>query len=122
MLSPLTEVTGILICLGIMFVKVPHIIDGSLSVGTFTLQAAALVSLTKPLKTLGKINTLYQRAIGAAERIFEILDTKSSILEDENPVELKPIQNKIEFKDVYFSYEKDEHVHDVLKKCFVYSQ
>ncbi len=115
LLSPLTEITGILICLGIMFLKIPHIIDGSLSVGTFTLQAAALVSLTKPLKTLGKINTLYQRAIGAAERIFDILDTKSSLSETESPVELPPIQKKIEFRDVYFSYEKDNHVHDVLK-------
>ena len=114
LLRPLTEVTGILICLGIMFMKVPKIIDGTLSIGTFTLQAAALISLTKPMKTLGKINSLYQRAMGAAERIFQILHTKSSIVERDNPVDLAPIQTSIEFSEVSFSYEKDEHVHDVL--------
>ncbi|MDX9703547.1 MAG: ABC transporter ATP-binding protein [Candidatus Auribacterota bacterium] len=115
LLNPLTEITGIIICLGIMFLKVPRIIDGDLSVGTFTLQAAALVALIKPLKTLGKINSLYQRAIGAAERIFQILDTQPAIVECSNPIVLAPIRKKIEFCDVSFSYEKDEHIHNVLK-------
>ena len=114
LLSPLTEITGIAICLCIMLLKIPKIIDGSLSVGTFTLQAAALVAMVKPLKTLGKINALLQRALGATERIFEILDTKPSITEKADPQELRVIEDNIVFKNVSFSYEQDNDKKTVL--------
>ncbi|MCD6460771.1 ABC transporter ATP-binding protein [bacterium] len=114
LLSPLTEITGISICLCIMVLRIPKIIDGSLSVGTFTLQAAALVAMVKPLKTLGKINSLMQRALGATERIFEILDTKATITEKKNPAHLPFIKNNIVFKNVSFGYEQDNNTKTVL--------
>ncbi len=115
LLSPITEITGILICLVIMLIRIPKIIEGSISVGTFTLQAAAIVAMIKPLKTMGKINSLLQRALGAAERIFEILDTKSSIKEVDNPEELSPIKNEICFDNVVFNYDDHERSKSVLK-------
>ncbi len=115
LLSPITEITGILICLGIMLIRIPKIIEGSISVGTFTLQAAAIVAMIKPLKTMGKINSLLQRALGAAERIFEILDTKSSIKECDKPKELAPIKREICFKDVVFSYNDHDQSKTVLQ-------
>jgi len=85
-----------------------------LSVGTFTLQAAALVAMVKPLKTLGKINSLMQRALGATERIFEILDTQPTITEQENPMRMPVIKNNIVFKNVTFGYEQDNDTKNVL--------
>lgn len=114
-LNPITEITGIVVCVAIMLIRIPKIIDGTLSIGTFTLQAAAIVAMVKPIKTLGKINALFQRAIGAAERIFDILDVKSSIVDDPDPVYIKEFNNKIAFDGVWFKYERDDEAKHILE-------
>ncbi|RJP57081.1 MAG: ABC transporter ATP-binding protein [Candidatus Auribacter fodinae] len=114
LLNPLTEITGILICIIIMFFRIQKIINGDLSVGTFTLQVAAIVALLKPLKMIGKINSLLQRALGAAERIFEILDTKPSVVEAANPLELPVINKELVFDRVSFSYDTENGEATVL--------
>lgn len=108
LMNPLTEITGVIICMVIMSVKIQRIIHGDLSVGTFMLQVTALVALLKPLKMLGKINSLLQRALGASERIFEILDTKASVVECDNAIALPVITDHIGFDHVSFSYEGEK--------------
>ena len=43
--------------------------------------------------------------ISGAERIFEILDTKSGITDAENVIEMSPIQGSVDFSHVSFSYD-----------------
>lgn len=118
-LSPLTDITGIIVCLGIMLYRIPSIIEGQMSIGTFTLQAAAIVAMVKPLKTLGKINALMQRAFGACERIFEILDTKATIVEQKNPVHLPVVSRDIKFDNVSFRYETNGSSKSVLENISI---
>ncbi|WP_347175146.1 ABC transporter ATP-binding protein [Polaribacter uvawellassae] len=65
--------------------------------------------LFRPLRQIAdKFNTL-QMGIVSGERVFGVLDTQSSI--DKNgTVFAENLQGKIEFKDVRFSYIKDEEV------------
>jgi len=114
-LNPITEITGVVICIAIMMIRIPKIIEGSLSIGTFTLQAAAIVAMVKPIKTLGKINALFQRAIGAAERIFDILDVKPSIVETAHPFKIEEFKDRIAFEGVWFKYEPDEEAKHILE-------
>ncbi len=65
--------------------------------------------LFRPLRQIAdKFNTL-QMGIVSGERVFGVMDTDSSI--DKNgTIVAKDLQGKIEFKDVRFSYIKDEEV------------
>jgi len=60
-----------------------------------------------PIRGLSeKYNTL-QSALASSERIFGVLDTPKEVVETENPVELKKVTGKIEFKNVNFRYNSD---------------
>lgn len=65
--------------------------------------------LFRPLRQIAdKFNTM-QMGIVAGERIFEVLDTESQI-EDKGSIEASHFKGKISFRDVRFSYIKDEEV------------
>ena len=65
--------------------------------------------LFRPLRQIAdKFNTL-QMGMVAANRVFKILDTDSSI-EDNGQIEKTEVQGTIEFKDVRFGYLEDEEV------------
>lgn len=65
--------------------------------------------LFRPLRQIAdKFNTL-QMGMVAANRVFGILDTRSSI-KDEGVIELDDLKGEIEFKKVRFSYVEDEEV------------
>lgn len=67
--------------------------------------------LFRPLRQIAdNFNTL-QMGMVAANRVFKVLETHSQI-DDNGTLEAKSFQGNIQFKDVYFSYVKDE---DVLK-------
>ena len=63
-------------------------------------------------KTFGRLNVIYQQTMAGAERIFEILDTKSDMIEDPNGVVLKDVRGSVEFRDVCFEYDRGETVLD----------
>lgn len=69
--------------------------------------AAAAVFGYRPVKQLAKINVSIQRATAAAERVFELLDTDTSIPENPNPTVVSQFRDRIVFEHVSFSYEDD---------------
>lgn len=71
----------------------------------------------KPLKQMAQINTNLQKANASSERIFEILDTDTEIVESPNAVDLTSFEHSIEFKNVSFKY-NDEGV-QVLKNISI---
>jgi subfamily B ATP-binding cassette protein MsbA len=65
--------------------------------------------LFRPLRQLAdKFNTL-QMGMVAANRVFEVLDTNTSII-DNGIVEVTDVKGVVEFKNVHFSYVEDEEV------------
>jgi len=67
-----------------------------------------------PVKKLSRVNTNLQQAIAASERIFEILDVHTEVLERPGAVPLPPFEREIEFTDVTFAYE-DGHGRSTLR-------
>ncbi|MBU1808001.1 MAG: ATP-binding cassette domain-containing protein [Candidatus Omnitrophica bacterium] len=109
--SPITEFVGILCIAIIMWVAGKQIVSGALSAGAFVTFLAAMLSLMRPIKRLTNVYSINQQAMAAADRIFEILDTKPSVSEKAGAVSLPRISKGVELKDVYFKYDDK----DVLK-------
>ena len=103
--SPITEFAGIFCIAVIMWLAGNKIVSGALSAGAFVTFLAAMLSLMRPIKRLTNVYSINQQAMAAADRIFEVLDTKPSVSDKPGAVELPKISKGVEFKDVYFKYE-----------------
>ncbi len=79
-------------------------IDGSLTIGQFTLFITLLLQLVWPLEALGWIINLGQRATAAASRSFAWLDSIEPLAEPAHPVRLPDGPLTIRMEDVHFSY------------------
>ena len=110
--SPLMESIGGLCVAGIIWYGGYQVIQGNSTPGSFVSFMTALLLLYEPIKRITRLNVTIQQGISAAERVYEILDLEPEIKDKEGAVDLPPIREGIEFKDVYFSYDDGE---DVLK-------
>ncbi len=89
--------------------------SGRLTTGEFTSFIAALFLMYGPAKKLSRVNANLQQAIAASERIFELLDTRSEVVERAGAGTLPPFRDTIEFRDVAFGYrDAAANGHDTL--------
>jgi len=75
-----------------------------LTIGTLVAFTTYLTQLMAPLRMLGFIVSLAQRAIASGQRVFEILDTKPEIQDEPGAVPLPAITGRVELRDVSFGY------------------
>lgn len=62
-----------------------------------------------PVQSLADQYNTLQSAFASAERIFEVLDMESEIVEDKDAIDIE-LKGNIEFKNVWFKYVEDEWV------------
>ncbi|MDQ7066905.1 MAG: ABC transporter transmembrane domain-containing protein [Sulfurimonas sp.] len=101
--SPFMEIIGALGLAAVIFVGGREVYDGKMSVGEFTAFLTAVGLVFQPIRRIGSIYSKIQDAVAASERVFEIFDTQSRIVDgdkslDENIFEVK-------FKNVTLMYE-----------------
>jgi ABC-type multidrug transport system fused ATPase/permease subunit len=90
------------------------VVDGSLSLGTLVAFLSYTISFYEPINRLTEVDNVFQEAIAAGERIFELLDTTADIRDAPEAVELPPILGDVTFDDVHFRYGTgDKVLHDV---------
>ena len=103
-LSPLTEFLGCVAGILVFVWGGKEVIAGKVSFGVFGLFLGALLSLIRPFKKLSQVNSLNQQAVAASLRIYEVLDTKPTVVEILRPDRLTDFRDSIVFEDVWFSY------------------
>ena len=69
-----------------------------------------LWQLYRPLQFFSQINNFITRAFAGAERIFEILDTRSELSEDPEATPMPQMEGRVAFKDVTFGYDPGKPV------------
>ena len=82
-----------------------QVINGTLDLGDLVAFVALLFLLNMPVRSIGFLVNLFARGISAAERVFEILDATSPVVDrpDARPL-LKP-RGEVTFDRVSFSYD-----------------
>jgi len=86
------------------------VIKGSQTPGDFLSFMTAVMLLYPPVKKLTKLNNVLQRGLAASDRVFDILETESDILDPEFPIKIKPGAHQIILENVSFSYDNNEMV------------
>jgi ATP-binding cassette subfamily B protein len=85
-------------------------IDGTLTVGTLLALSTLLLRLLGPLQGLSNVRVDVMTALVSFERVFEVLDLPSMIVERPDAVELPREAASIEFDHVAFSYPRADEV------------
>jgi len=78
---------------------------GQLTIGTLVAYISYLGLIYGPLQLLTRLNDWLSRALTAAARVFEVLDTRPEITESPDPVSLDSVEGRIELRGVTFGYE-----------------
>jgi ATP-binding cassette subfamily B protein len=93
-----------------IYVGVSSILDGVLTVGLFVSFYVYVGQFYEPIQQISEqLNTL-QSSFASAEKIFDVLDTKPDVVDEENAIELKSFKGHVKFNDVWFSYLPNEWV------------
>jgi ATP-binding cassette subfamily B protein len=82
------------------------VINGSLTVGTIVALTAYLGLLYGPLSALSNARVEITTSLVSFERVFEVLDMPIDIEESEDPVVLEPVEGRVSFDDVWFTYDE----------------
>lgn len=86
-----------------------EVINQTTSPGTFFTLMTALFVAYEPIKKISRVNSTIQQGFAAATRVYAVMDIEPAISDRVGATELTPFSQKIEFKNVYFSYD-DENV------------
>ena len=87
-----------------------QIIRGELTFGTLWAFTSLFYQLYQPLQFFSQLNNFISRAFAGAERIFEILDTRSELAEDPEATPIPQMGGRVAFKDVTFGYDPGKPV------------
>ncbi|WP_373000155.1 ABC transporter ATP-binding protein [Sulfurimonas sp.] len=112
--SPMMEIIGAAGLAAVIFVGGREVYNENMTVGEFTAFLTAVGLVFQPIRRIGSIYSKIQDAIAASERVFEIMDTKSKIVDGQELLE-NDIK-EIEFKNVFLKYEDAYALDDVSIK------
>ncbi len=91
-----------------------RVITNNLDLGDLFQVYLALAMTLDPVRKLSTVNNLIQTSVASAERIFEFIDVKPSIVDRPDSIELAPLSKEIVFDGVSFSYDGEKKVLDNL--------
>ena len=85
-------------------------ISGTLTIGTLTALATLLLRLLGPLQGLSNVRVDVMTALVSFDRVFEVLDLPSTVVEKPDAVALGREASRVEFDRVDFTYPRAEDV------------
>jgi len=87
-----------------------QVIGGALTLGSLVAFYFYVARLQGPIRMIGFMTGMAQRATAAAERIFEIIDAEVEVSDREGASDLEEVEGHIVFDDVWFSYDGENMV------------
>lgn len=86
------------------------VINGEITAGSLVAFLTYAVNISNPIKRLSRVIGNIQKALAAAQRVFDVLDLPETIKNAENAKLLPPAKGQVSFKNVSFSYNPGEQV------------
>jgi subfamily B ATP-binding cassette protein MsbA len=103
--SPLMEFIGALGIGAALWYGGYRVIQGETTPGTFFSFLTGLMMLYGPVRKLSNTSNQIQQAVPAAERVFELLDLKQTVVDRPHARLLQGLRKTIAFEHVSFQYE-----------------
>jgi subfamily B ATP-binding cassette protein MsbA len=107
-LTPVVEFVAAVGVTGIIWYGGYEVVNGNLTAGALIAFLVYAVNLANPIKRISRVYGTIQKALAAAERVFEIMDMQPDVKEKPSAKELPVIEGNLEFKNVVFEYKEGE--------------
>ena len=88
------------------------VIDGDISAGALVAFLTYAVNISNPIKRLSRVIANIQKALAAADRVFDVLDLPELIQNKSNAQLLPHVKGSVSFNNVSFAYNTDEPILD----------
>ena len=107
-LTPVVEFLAAFAVTVIVWYGGNEVIRGNLTSGSLIAFLVYAVNISNPVKRLGNVYGSIQRAVAAADRVFEVLDTLPEVQDAPDAKPLPPVEGRVTFEDVTFEYRSGE--------------
>ncbi len=111
-LNPIMQVIASFGVSAIIYIGAIYIHQGKMTPGDLTSFLIALVLLYKPVKVIGSTLGKIQVILAPAERVFQIMDLKPTMMPTVDPVSVGAFE-ALEFRDVSFAYGEKEVLQNI---------
>lgn len=111
--APIMEIITSLGIAAVIFYGGNKVMANKMTAPEFFSFITAMALVYSPLKKLISAYNEAQRSLGAAERVFEIIDAAPEIVDSQHGHTLSQNDNRVEFKNVSFKYQEDIIINDV---------
>ncbi len=112
--SPLTEVLGTIIAMGVLWIGAREVLETRTMDGGILITFMVLVMrLLQPIKQLSQAPTTAQQSLAAAERLFDVLDQPVETQQDRGTREVLALDHGVAFEQVSFAYGDEPVLSDV---------
>ena len=88
------------------------VIDGDITAGALVAFLTYAVNISNPIKRLSRVIANIQKALAAADRVFDVLDLPELIQNKPNAQLLPHVKGNVSFNNVSFAYNTDEPILD----------
>lgn len=106
--SPASEFLGILVIAGLLWYGGNLVfIDKSLEPAIFLSYIGLAYNILTPAKAISKASYSVKKGNAAAERVLEILNTKDTIADSKDAVQIESFKEQITFENISFKYENE---------------
>ena len=108
--SPMSEFLGITAVAVILIFGGTLVMSDALSAAGFIAFIAAFSQITRPVRAFIDQFASINQGVAAGERLFEVLDSENEIQDAPDAKEFEGLKEKIEFRDVHFSYDDTREI------------
>jgi ABC-type multidrug transport system fused ATPase/permease subunit len=107
LLGPIIDLFNNIGLIAVIVIGAWQVMNGHFTIGSIVAFMAYLRLLQSPVRNFSRVISTVQQSAAAYERITEILETKPVIFDKKQAIELPPLKEGIEFKNVHFSYDEN---------------
>ena len=108
--SPMSEFLGITAVAVVLVFGGSLVTKGSMSAAGFIAFIAAFSQITRPVRAFIDQFANINQGVAAGERIFEVIDAQSEITDGSDAVAFDGLKEKIEFRNISFSYDGNREI------------
>ncbi|MBP2654153.1 MAG: Xenobiotic-transporting ATPase [Firmicutes bacterium] len=109
-ITPIVNILSALGVVAIIWFGGREVIHGEITSGALFAFIALATNLSNPVKRLSNDYGNIQKALAAAQRVFDIIDTKPDIKNLPGVSPLPPIKGQVDFNNITFEYKPNEPV------------
>ncbi|MGM9559819.1 lipid A export permease/ATP-binding protein MsbA [Anaerovibrio slackiae] len=108
LLTPTVEFLAAIAVTFIVWFGGYEVVNEVITAGELVAFLTYAVNLANPVKRLSRVYAAIQKAMAAADRVFEVMDLDEKITDVPGAKPLPPIKGQVEFKDITFSYKEGQ--------------